>query len=68
MAPLLELVDTREGFLALEPEWNALAERFATPLLRHELFAAALAAQEGRTRPAILVLREGGAARAIAPL
>jgi CelD/BcsL family acetyltransferase involved in cellulose biosynthesis len=68
MAILLETIDTLEGFLALEQDWNALAEKLGTPLLRHELFAAIIKAREGRSRLAILVLRDGDAVRAIAPL
>ena len=51
----------------LESEWNALADRYATPLLRHEWFAAAFDAFGTGCDLAIHVVRDGGRMRAIAP-
>lgn len=69
MQGMLEVVDTPEGFLALQPEWNRLADRLGNPLLRHELFAALIEAQTGRHQLMVLVLRDSeNAVRAIAPL
>ncbi|WP_424139794.1 GNAT family N-acetyltransferase [Roseomonas chloroacetimidivorans] len=65
----LQVVDRREGFLALRQDWNALADGLGSPLLRHELFEAMIEAQAGRRSLAIFVLRNGGGAvRGIAPL
>ena len=51
----------------LEGEWNALADRYATPLLRHEWFAAAFDAFGTGCDLAIHVVRDGGRMQAIAP-
>jgi CelD/BcsL family acetyltransferase involved in cellulose biosynthesis len=67
MMPTVQIVSDVAQFAALETEWNALAERCATPLVRHEWFAAAVAAHgEGRDL-AVFVARRGGCAVAIAP-
>lgn len=69
MQESVEVVDSAESFLALQQEWNALADRLGYPLLRHELFAAVIEAQRERHPLMILVLRDGeNAVRGIAPL
>ena len=64
----LEVVTTRDRLEQIEPEWNALADRLGTPLLRHEWFAEAAAALSPGAPLAVHVVREGARARAIAPL
>ncbi len=63
----LEIITDREGFAALEEPWNALAARFANPLLRHEYFAAVAGTFWAQARIAVYVLRTGGSIRGIAP-
>jgi CelD/BcsL family acetyltransferase involved in cellulose biosynthesis len=67
IVPTQIVSDTAE-FLALEREWNALADRFATPLMRHEWFAACLDAFGEGLKLAVVVARQDGRAQAIAPL
>lgn len=68
VGPTVEIVDSLERFNELRDDWNRLADRFATPLLRHEWFSACAMAfcPPGRLR--IYVLRSEGAVKAIAPL
>lgn len=64
----VEVVSTFAGLAGIEAEWNALAERYPTPLLRHEWFLAAAQAFARDGELAVFVARQGGRARAIAPL
>ena len=63
----VEIVSDVRTFVDLQSEWNALAECHATPLLRHEWFAAAFDAFGAGCDLAIHVVRDGGRMRAIAP-
>jgi CelD/BcsL family acetyltransferase involved in cellulose biosynthesis len=63
----VEIISDLRTFVDLESEWNALAERHATPLLRHEWFAAAFDAFGAGCDLAIHVVRDGERLRAIAP-
>lgn len=65
--PTVRVISELAEFLALEPQWNALAERFGTPLLRHEWFAACLKGfGEGREL-AVFTAQENGRLCAAAP-
>ncbi|SRR5581483_1208291 len=64
----LEIVSTSARFNALREEWNALAESFGTPLLRHEWFVACLAGFGGDRQLAVFTAWEDGRLRAAAPL
>ncbi len=63
----LEVVSDASQFMSLESEWNALAERFQTPLLRHEWFAACLKAFGEDKELTVFTAREDGRLRAAAP-
>lgn len=63
----VEVISDVRAFTHLKSEWNALADRYATPLLRHEWFAAAFDAFGAGCNLAIHVVRDGGRIRAIAP-
>ena len=54
-------------FMALEGQWNRLADRFPTPLLRHEWFAACLDAFGADCDLTIYTVSNGGRLRAVAP-
>ena len=63
-----EIISDLAVFSGMKEEWNALAARFASPLLRHEWFAACIDAFGSRRNPlAIFVVRANGHMRAIAP-
>jgi CelD/BcsL family acetyltransferase involved in cellulose biosynthesis len=63
----LQVISDTARFDALEQEWNALAERFQTPLLRHEWFAACFKAFGEGKELAVFTVRENGTLRAAAP-
>ena len=63
----VEVISNVRTFRDLESGWNALADRYASPLLRHEWFAAAFEAFGINCSLAIHVVRSGGRIRAIAP-
>lgn len=63
----VEVISDVRTFADLADEWNGLAGRYATPLLRHEWFAAAFDAFGTDGDLAIHVVRAGGRLRAIAP-
>ena len=64
----VDIVSDPGAFVALKDDWNALAERFATPLHSFEWFDAGWNAfGEGR-KLATFVVRDSGRVRAIAPL
>lgn len=65
---MIEIIRTRREFIALQDEWNALADPMGDPLLRHEFFGACVDTYTDRVELAIFVLRSNGAVRAIAPL
>jgi CelD/BcsL family acetyltransferase involved in cellulose biosynthesis len=65
--PTLQIISDVAEFMALEAEWNALAEPFRTPLLRHEWFAACLSAYGEGKELAIFAARQNGKLRAAAP-
>jgi CelD/BcsL family acetyltransferase involved in cellulose biosynthesis len=67
-SPRVEIVRTESGLHALADEWNAIAGQFATPLLRHEWFAACAAAFCPPGRLTVVVIRFDGEIAAIAPL
>ncbi len=63
----VQVISDASEFMALEGEWNALADRFPTPLLRHEWFAACLDAFGAGCDLAVYVVRGDGRLRAAAP-
>ncbi len=63
----VEVISDVRAFMDLKGEWNGLADRYATPLLRHEWFAAAFDAFGTDCDLAIHVARGSGRLRAIAP-
>lgn len=63
----VDVVSTAAQFDTLRAEWNALAERHANPLLRHEWFAAAIDA-EGEEDLRIFTARRHGVLSAVVPL
>lgn len=63
----VEVISNVGTFRDLESEWNAFADRYVTPLLRHEWFAAAFDAFGTDCGLAIHLVRAGGQIRAIAP-
>jgi CelD/BcsL family acetyltransferase involved in cellulose biosynthesis len=63
-----EVIDDLTGLHSLAEEWNSLAARFNTPLLRHEWFAACAEACCPPGRLSILIIRSQQELRAIAPL
>lgn len=63
----LQVISDAARFHALEQEWNALAERFQTPLLRHEWFAACFKAFGEGKELAVFTVRADTALRAAAP-
>jgi CelD/BcsL family acetyltransferase involved in cellulose biosynthesis len=63
----VEVISDVARFMALEQEWNALAERFQTPLLRHEWFAACFKAYGKGKDLAVFIVRENRALQAAAP-
>lgn len=63
----VEVISDAKNFAAMQSEWNALAEYYATPLMRHEWFAAAFDAFGTACDLAIHVVRDGRRLRAIAP-
>lgn len=63
-----EVIATLPRLMELRDEWNALAERFASPLFRHEWFVACAQSFCNPAELHIVVLRSGGKIRAIAPL
>lgn len=66
-APTVEWIDAHERFLALEHEWDELADRQQLPFLRHAWFAAWWEAF-GSGRLLICALRRGGELGALFPL
>jgi len=65
----VECISSVDRFQALESEWNRLASNFASPLLRHEWFAAAIRAFPHRSELAVFVAKApDGSIHAIAPL
>jgi CelD/BcsL family acetyltransferase involved in cellulose biosynthesis len=63
----LQVVTDPAEFAALETEWNALADRFKSPLLRHEWFTACFTAYGAGKKLAVFTIRENGALVAAAP-
>lgn len=64
----IQVVTDLAGLRALGAEWDELAARFKSPLLRHEWNLACAEAFSDSLRPAVHVLRSGGGIVAIAPL
>ena len=64
----IEVVSTLSRLAAMGAEWNALADRYPTPLLRHDWFLACAQAFGRDCELAVHVARDAGRARAIAPL
>jgi CelD/BcsL family acetyltransferase involved in cellulose biosynthesis len=65
----VQVVSALSTFQAMKGEWNELAERFHSPLLSHEWFAANVDAFCSKRRSlAVLVLRSDRKLRAVAPL
>jgi CelD/BcsL family acetyltransferase involved in cellulose biosynthesis len=63
----LRVICDFDEFLALESEWNALAQPRQTPLLRHEWFVACFKAFGEDKKLAIFTAQENGRLRAAAP-
>jgi CelD/BcsL family acetyltransferase involved in cellulose biosynthesis len=63
----VDVIADATTFAAVADEWNALADRQATPLLRHEWFAAAFDAFGAGCELAIYIARDNRGLRAIAP-
>lgn len=64
----LEVVSNFSRLAAIEAEWNALADGYPTPLLRHDWFLACAHAFCRDCELSVFVARDAGRARAIAPL
>ena len=65
---MLEVVATRARLEQLEAEWNALADRLGSPLLRHEWFVETARAFSPTSSLAVHIVRDASGVRAIAPL
>lgn len=65
--PTLEVISDVRQFRALQDEWNVLAERFKTPLLRHEWFVACLDAFGADDKLTVFTVWENGRLCAAAP-
>lgn len=66
--PKLDIISDVSRFLAMESEWNALADRFQNPLLRHEWFVACWHAFGQDKDLAVFTVRDDdGRLRAAAP-
>jgi CelD/BcsL family acetyltransferase involved in cellulose biosynthesis len=65
---MIEVITNVMELANLETEWNLLAARFATPLVRHEWFATCADTYADRYRIAVFILRQGSKIQAIAPL
>ncbi len=65
---MIEVVDTVAGLMKLEREWDALALEFQNPLLTHEWFAACAAAVSSPDELMIILVRDGEALVAAAPM
>ncbi len=64
-----QIISDCSTFQAMREEWNELADKFVSPLLRHEWFAACIDAfSSKRNPPSIIAIRCGGKLKAIAPL
>jgi CelD/BcsL family acetyltransferase involved in cellulose biosynthesis len=63
-----DVIGDGKVFSSLADEWNALASRFRSPLLRHEWFAACAAAFCPPGRLNVMVTRSADGILAIAPL
>jgi len=64
----IDIIRDSAAFSSLSEEWNALASRFNSPLLRHEWFAACADAFCPPGELSIMVAHDGGEPTAIAPL
>jgi CelD/BcsL family acetyltransferase involved in cellulose biosynthesis len=65
---LIETVTSFEALAALAGEWNELAGPDSLPVMRHEWFLSSVGSIHPESELRILVLRSGGAVRAIAPM
>lgn len=65
---MVEIIHDREALASLQNDWNRLAMRFQSPLLRHEWFMSCVYAFSYRQKPAVFIVRNHGAVEAIAPL
>ena len=65
---LVETINDPKQFHSMAEDWNKLASRFNTPLLRHEWFAACFEAFCPPHKLHIIVVRSRGEIAAIAPL
>ena len=65
---MIEIISSRSGLASLQTEWNALADKLRTPLVRHEWFVACAQAYAEAPELAIFVLRDAHGLRAVAPL
>ena len=68
MSRSIDKIQDLASFRALKEEWNSLASRFNTPLLRHEWFTACAESFYPPGELSIRVVRENGRIVAIAPL
>ena len=65
---MVKVVTDPYEFKTMQKEWNKLAEKFPTPLLRFEWFEACWERYNGRATLAIFTVRTKGTLGAIAPL
>ena len=66
---MIQVLTNASDVCSLGPAWNQLAERFGSPLLRHEWFASCAEAFCPPARLQLLVARDGnGEVSGIAPL
>ncbi len=64
-----EIISDLSTFQGMREEWNELAARFHSPLLRHEWSVACIEAfASKRNPPTIVAIRSNGRLRAVAPL
>ncbi|MBW3558340.1 MAG: GNAT family N-acetyltransferase [Proteobacteria bacterium] len=64
----LEIVSTLSRLEALAPEWDALADRSPSPLVRHAWFLAAARTYAANSELTVFTARRDGRLRAIAPM
>lgn len=65
---MIETVTSIEALAALAEEWNELAGPDCLPVMRHEWFLSCAGSIHPESELHVLVLRSGGAVRAIAPM
>ena len=68
MSASIEIINCSSGLASIADQWNALADRFKTPLLRYEWFSASAQAFCPPGKLSVAIARSGSEIVAIAPL